>query len=600
MIIYLIYSTISLGLLLLFYHLILEKEKMHSINRGFLIFSLIFSFTIPIIPVGMIDFPTNAFSFLDFLTSEKSENIVIQGGEWYELDTESALASNQGSQTGRINFPMAAWLIYMIVSSGMFIRLIRIVHRIQLKTDRSDKRLFNGTVIVLLSEDTTPHTFLNKIFLNKRRYLNGEIPQEVILHEVTHARQKHSLDILLVEFLKILFWFNPLIYLYKNAILLNHEFLADEAVLKQGNSVNNYQKVLLKSLLLQPSHGLSSRLNYSLTKKRLQMMTKSKSTYRSVLKLLVAIPLIVTISLLPGCDSTSHNLSPDIEASDELRIEILEDSSLMVNSSRTTLPELDKYLSELPEPPRLVHLKVDPEAQFGIITDVQKLLRKSDALRINYSTNRDDQKSKLEKVTDAFLDSAKRYMAIEPIQSNMTELEEMYEEVSELYEAIQEVEVEITDPNEPTPPPRPPLVPSPEKRLSAKTLALPEAPPAPPVPVEPENLMQIMMNEQGLVMMNDEPVTLDEVRDSVKRFVNSSGADPSQVIIAIKTVRKTPFDQYLVLLDEIKLAYAELKNEAAQDQFGASYLSFEEYSSERTRIDDEYLMRLSIIPPDQQ
>tara|TARA_R100001143_G_C3361367_1_gene137103 strand:- start:40059 stop:41465 length:1407 start_codon:yes stop_codon:yes gene_type:complete len=468
----------------------LEKEKMHSINRGFLIFSLLFSFTIPILPVGIIELPSDAFSFFDNLKTEKSENIVIQGEEWYELDTESAMASNQGTESAWINFPMAAWLIYMIVSSGMFIRLIRIIHRIQLRTDRSDKKLFNGTVIVLLREDNTPHTFLGKIFLNKKRYLNGEIPPEVILHELTHARQKHSLDILLIEFLKIIFWFNPLLYLYKKAILLNHEFLADEAVLKQGNSVKNYQKVLLNSLLLQPSHGLSSRLNYSLTKKRLQMMTKTKSTFRSVLNLLVAIPLIVSISLLPGCDSTSHNLSPDIETSNELSIEILEDSSLMVNSSRITLPELDKYLSELPEPPRLVHLKVNPEAQFGVITDVQKLLRKTDALRINYSTSRDDQRNELDKATDAFLDSANRYMAIDPIQSNIDKLEEMYEEASELYDAIQAVEVKITDPNEPPPPPRPPLVPSPEKRLSAKTLVLPEAPPAPPVPpvpVEAEN-----------------------------------------------------------------------------------------------------------------
>ncbi|MEX1014872.1 MAG: M56 family metallopeptidase, partial [Candidatus Paceibacterota bacterium] len=240
---------------------------MHSINRGFLIFSLIFSFTIPIVPVGMIDLPSNAFHFLDLLTSEKSENVVVPEGEWYEIDAESALAYNQGSEMGIFSFTMAVWLIYLIVSGGMFIRLIRIVHRIQLKTDRSDKRLLHGTVVVLLSEDTTPHTFQNMIFLNKRRYLNGEIPQEVIVHEMTHARQKHSLDILFVEFLKILFWFNPLIYLYKNAILLNHEFLADEAVLAQGNNVKDYQKVLLKSLLIQPSHRLASTLNYSLTKK---------------------------------------------------------------------------------------------------------------------------------------------------------------------------------------------------------------------------------------------------------------------------------------------------------------------------------------------
>lgn len=592
MIIYLIYSAISLGFLLLFYHLFLEKEKMHSINRGYLIFSLIFSFTIPVIPVGMIDLPANVLSFFDQWTAEKSETIILQGNEWVDFDSDSATLSNLSTDSATINYSLIAWLIYLVISSGLFIRLIRILHRIQLKTDRNEKRLLQGAVLVLLNEDTAPHTFQNYIFLNKRRYLNGEIPKEVIIHEMTHARQKHSMDILFVEFLKILFWFNPLLSFYKKAILLNHEFLADEAVLLHGSCVKNYQKMLLKTLLVQPVHGLASTLNYSLTKKRLQMMTKSKSTYRSVLKLMIVIPLVASISLLPGCESTTTELVPEIETVDEVSIDILKDNTLMVNGNLMTLNELEKFLSELPEAPDLIKLKVNPEAEFGFITDVQQILRKNDALRITYSTIRGDQINNLELATNEFLVASKQYMDIEPNQSNAELLQEKYNEILELLEAIQEVE--ISDPNAPPPPP---LVPSPEKRLNIEILTLPEAQTPPTAPIEAGNLIQILMNAQGLLLMNEEPVSINDLGDSIKEFVFFN-EDPSRVVITVKTARNTPYDHYIELLDEIRAANRELKEMAAQKHLGVSYSSLEGNSSEKERIDELYYMRISISQPD--
>ncbi len=597
MIIYLIYSTISLGVLLLFYHLFLEKEKMHKMNRGFLIFSLLFSFTIPLIPIGLIDLPTDQLTFFNQTTVQEPGSFVMLDGEWLDSDSEY-IAYNESSETGDKSYWPAVWLIYILVSGGLFIRLIRIVHRIQLKADRNEKRLLNGCEIVLLNDDSIPHTFFHKIFLNKKSYLNGEIPEEVMIHEMTHAGQKHTLDILLVEFLKILFWFNPLLYLYKRAILLNHEFLADEAVLSQGKSVKNYQNILLKTMLIRPAHSLTSTLNYSLTKKRLQMMTQSKSTYRSLFKILALMPLIAAIALLPGCDSPTTEVSDEVEAVDEVRIQIGEEEALHVNGKRMTIDELENYLSSLPESPGIVKFSVEPDAPFGFVTDVQTLLRKYEAFRINYSTSNDDARGEgrveLDDVTNDFLEAANQYMKIEADPSNTDELNQKYNEVLELYEAIQAVET--VDPNSPPPPP---LVPSPEKRMeSSRELTLPPAPPAQPAPVKEGDLMQILMNSQGMLLMNEEPAELNEVRQNIKQFVEMSASSPSKAVIGIKTAPDTPYDQYLVLLDEIKAAYAELRNEEAQNQFGRSFGSLQENSSEMERIKEAYPMKLSIVPPE--
>ncbi|HBY69604.1 MAG TPA: peptidase M56, partial [Flavobacteriaceae bacterium] len=84
----------------------------------------------------------------------------------------------------------------------------------------------------------------------------NEIPEEVLLHEHAHAKQMHSVDILFIELLHVLFWFNPLFIFLKRSMKLNHEFLADRAVLKQGAETSVYQKLLLA----YSSHAVTPQL----------------------------------------------------------------------------------------------------------------------------------------------------------------------------------------------------------------------------------------------------------------------------------------------------------------------------------------------------
>lgn len=390
MITYLIYSSVSLAVLLLFYHLLLEKEKMHKMNRVFLIFSLLFSLTIPLIPVGIDNLQVQ---FISFFEKESVEPSVTLEREWLEDEAELAAATGISSESDHMIYLQSVLLIYILISIGLFVRLLRIIHTIELKADRNVKRLHEGIEVVLLNEDVIPHTFLNKIFLNREKYLKGEIPGEVMIHEFTHVRQKHSLDILLIEFLKILFWFNPILYLYKRAILLNHEFLADEEVISRGSEVRNYQGILLNSLLKTPAYRLVNTFNFSLTKKRLRMMTKPKSACRSAFKTVALLPLIVTISLLPACESISSEYSDEKDAPDRVSIEITSNDLVLVNNNLMTLAELDNYFLELTEPPNVVSMQVHTDATFGTITDVQTRLRRHGAFRINYSTTRVSEKN---------------------------------------------------------------------------------------------------------------------------------------------------------------------------------------------------------------
>jgi hypothetical protein len=148
----------------------------------------------------------------------------------------------------------------------------------------------------LIKEKLAPHTFLYYVFLNKEDYNHGSIEKEILNHELTHVKQKHTIDILLLELLLIVVWFNPFLYLYKKAIQLNHEFLADESVVTSLQDPSRYQLLLLSKANEPNSLSLTSKFNFLITKKRLIMMTKTRSHTRAILKQAAVMLLIAVIA----------------------------------------------------------------------------------------------------------------------------------------------------------------------------------------------------------------------------------------------------------------------------------------------------------------
>src|SRR5690606_28882516 len=132
----------------------------------------------------------------------------------------------------------------------------------------------------------------NYIFINEEEYKASAIETRLISHELAHVHQKHTYDILLVELFFIFVWFNPIILFYKKAMQLNHEFLADEAVLNIYKSVADYQTLLLSKIGLINKIPLTNSFNYLITKKRLIMMTKQVNKTRTLFKKIALLPLL--------------------------------------------------------------------------------------------------------------------------------------------------------------------------------------------------------------------------------------------------------------------------------------------------------------------
>lgn len=292
LLIYIIKTTISLGVLLLVYKMFLENEKMHHFNRVYLLVAIAFSLMIPFLPGAMaIEWGSGTQNTAD----EFVPNVIVSN------------ASHSEQFVQRIDWQIGLLWGYCSVLIVLLVRFGTNILRLVRLSQTNKKSESKGSVFVLLEKNKLPFTFLNKIFVNKKEFENGLLDRKLIDHELAHARQRHSYDVLFIEFLMVVFWFNPLLYVYKQAIQLNHEFLADDKVIKKYNELKKYQYLLLDTIQNNNKIYLASNINFHLTQKRLNMMTRTSSARKKGMLMLGTVPVLIGLLLCLGKPAISQS-----------------------------------------------------------------------------------------------------------------------------------------------------------------------------------------------------------------------------------------------------------------------------------------------------
>ena len=279
MIVYLLKVFAGSAIFLGIYYFFLEKEKMYSFNRYYLLFSLLAIFVIPIIKIGQIEVVENPIS-------EVLNPVYIPMSELQSIDANTTLSTAFSS----IEILL---VIYLTVSCILLIRFGIMVWLLFRIAKKHKTLSYNSSKLVLISDLTVPHSFFNYIFINKEEYEN--LPVEILIHEQEHVRKKHTFDVIFIELLIIIFWFNPFLYLFRQAIKLNHEFLADDAVLRQINDIQGYQSLLVHNIKKTQGLSLASQLNFSIVKKRFIMMNRSTSPTRALAKQIAVFPVFLLL-----------------------------------------------------------------------------------------------------------------------------------------------------------------------------------------------------------------------------------------------------------------------------------------------------------------
>lgn len=258
------------------YRLLLETAKMHTFNRFYLLVSLLLSFLIPLI--------TFSIQYSSFISAEQAFSIpaLVPENEFGPVGYFDQVKGRSWS------FLVSLYILFTAFLLFRFLRNLYIIVSTALSNPTID---YYSSKIVLIDDDVTPHSFLKYMFIYRKDY--PLIENEILVHEYAHIKQKHSYDVLFLELMQVFFWFNPFVFLYRRAVTLNHEFLADNAVIKDFGNVKAYQHLLLNKLSKVRTYSITSQFNYSITKKRLFMMARTKSIRTTLARQIAVLPVLV-------------------------------------------------------------------------------------------------------------------------------------------------------------------------------------------------------------------------------------------------------------------------------------------------------------------
>ncbi len=296
LLIYFLKMSVCSGLFYLFYVLFLRRLTFFRINRFYLLITLLLSIVIPI------------FHFNVLRNIERSETTHEYSNTFRLSDThikeyKSPSQKNEILPTcAPVNYLLdkdkLIILIYFLIAAIILIYYAISIRRLisYIETASYEK---NGLKVIYRKEGFTNCSFLKYIFLDDR--LSEEEMSIVLVHESVHAMQYHSLDRLLLMVLKSIFWINPFIYLYKNAIEQVHEYEADSKVSSEmGNA--NYAKLLFKLALPQYEQyfQITNSFVKSPLKNRIKMLFNQKSKNMKKFNYLLSLPMTLMLLWLFG------------------------------------------------------------------------------------------------------------------------------------------------------------------------------------------------------------------------------------------------------------------------------------------------------------
>lgn len=267
------------GLFYAGYKLFLEQLSAKHFNRFYLLGSLVFPIMLPLFEYKL-----------------KAEETFTPLFKEYPTELISNLRTVEPSVFQEDNpLPIGDILLwgYIFITAVFLIRRIIMLSKLLRSDGLSTQVKYAGHSITLVERNTTPHSFLHKIFISRSDYEAGIVRKEILEHELTHVRQKHSLDIIFFELVQAIAWINPFHILFGKSIRLNHEFLADREVIKKTNNPGSYQYMLIGLSPTPDPSGLASSLNYSLTKKRLIMMSRKTSRLKIAIGQCALLPVIL-------------------------------------------------------------------------------------------------------------------------------------------------------------------------------------------------------------------------------------------------------------------------------------------------------------------
>lgn len=525
------------GLFVALYRLLIEGRVAHHLARTYLVGGMLLSVVIPMLELPLYPAET-VFYELPVMTIIDEQPLAV--------DAQAAAPVTQidWSQI----FSMLALGVYVVVFAlnvARFVYRLWIIRRLRRHSQLS---VYEAYTLAESEQVKEPFSFWRTIFMNY--VFRGREREQVIIHELSHVRHRHTAERLTLELLRCVFWFNPFVWLAANALVEVQEWEADSDVLNQGYDVYEYRQIIFRQLFGYNA-DITCGLNSQLTKKRFLMMTNFKRGKLSFIRLGVAIPMVGAMILAFGAvraeavDNSPATPTPVVQNlpdEEKSTVYISADGKITFNDEVVTLDELKAELEKLRAEKgtdAVLTIKADNTTRLISIQGVKDVARQSGVLRVKYISAENE----VDKV----------------------------------------------------------LPPIPTAENGIKVLTDLET------RVAKHNLLIVAMNARGDIMTTrpdgkEAIVSLDELKSIVKQFVDNTewvNGKPQQKnpnyssfrwrnykvgdgtfrhtesdgIVSVETILDVDVEKYLALHSTITQAFAELRDELAQNHFRKSFES---------------------------
>jgi len=278
------------------YRLLLSRDTLYNRNRVYILCSLIASLILPLITIQ----------------TTRQLNLPVFGRVLSEIFISGTTSNNSSAVPDISSLSVFKWLFIIYIAGLVFFGIKLILDFLELINLITSQKTWGSNIIRFHGLNTAGFSAFGHIFVNNR--LTPEETKEIIKHEQNHLSHNHSFDIVLLEIIKVLQWFNPVIHLFSRSLRAVHDFQADEGCLNMGTYVYRYQKLLMNQVFKSKIFTITNSFsNPSLIKKRMIMMTKKRSKALANIKLLMVLPVIAALMLFISSCTQSNKTDAGIE-----------------------------------------------------------------------------------------------------------------------------------------------------------------------------------------------------------------------------------------------------------------------------------------------
>ena len=271
------------------YKLLFRNSNRFQLNRIILLTISVFAFALPFIRINL-----EGQQFQEITSFKEEMDVIFYSDAVIE---EMPVEANTLSVTDIISY------IYII---GVVFFLMKFVYNIvNIYKIKAGKKIevVDDVNFIYTNESHIPFSFLKNIYIPK-----DNLDAMIIKHEISHVKNHHSVDVILMEIMIAFQWFNPFIRMVKNELKSNHEFIADSEAIKNEDEKSNYMMLLLQQCTADDFSTIANNFSFLLTKKRISMITKNQKVKGSVIKVLLTLPVFALLILLnTQCDNVKPN-----------------------------------------------------------------------------------------------------------------------------------------------------------------------------------------------------------------------------------------------------------------------------------------------------